>query len=215
VFSDERRLLRTDRLLLAEGLLDLRRNTSVLLVDDDEPILLSLGNYLARNSFDVQTAASGESALSLFRNATFGLVITDLVMGGISGIEVLQEIKKINSETDVFILTGQGDMTRAIDALRLGAADFLLKPCDADELILRMERVLEKQEAQRKIKVYEKFLPICVYCKKIRDDTGARPGTGRWLQLEEYLSQKSGVELTHGCCPECYGRVLKNWQRHE
>ena len=187
------------------------RNTSVLLVDDDEPILLSLCNYLEKNNFDVQTAASGEAAMSLFRNACFDLVITDLVMDGISGLEVLEEIKKINSETGVFILTGQGDMARAIEALRSGAADFLLKPCDTDELILRMRRVLEKQEIVKKIKIYEKFLPICMYCKKIRDDTGTEWGAGKWLQLEEYLSQKSGTELTHGCCPECYDRFMENW----
>jgi DNA-binding NtrC family response regulator len=188
------------------------RNTSVLLVDDDEPILLSLRNYLEKNNFEVQAAASGEAALSLFRNACFDLVVTDLVMDGINGLEVLQEIKKINSETGVFILTGQGDMTRAIEALRLGAADFLLKPCDADELVLRMERVLEKQEAVKKIKIYEKFLPICMYCKKIRDDTGTEWGAGKWFQLEEYLTQKSGAELTHGCCPECYDRFMENFE---
>jgi DNA-binding NtrC family response regulator len=187
-------------------------NKAVLLVDDEEPILTSFGNYLERNNFYVQTATSGEAALAEFRTRFFDLVITDLVMDGISGIEVLQEIKKINSEVGVFILTGQGDMTLAIEALRLGAADFLLKPCDADELIIRMGRVLEKQEALKKIKIYEKFLPICMYCKKIRDDTGTEWGAGRWLQLEEYLSQKSGVDLTHGCCPECYDRFLQNWE---
>ena len=185
------------------------RNKTVLLVDDDEPILISLGDYLERNNFRVQTANSGEAALSLFRTAFFDLVITDLVMGGISGIQVLQEVKKINSEIGVFILTGQADMMPAIEALRAGADDFLMKPYDADELILRMERVLAKQEIMKKNKIYEKLIPICTYCKKIRDDTGTRHGAGRWLQLEEYLSRKSGADLTHGCCPECY----ENWHR--
>jgi DNA-binding response OmpR family regulator len=189
------------------------RNNDVLLVDDDEPILISLGNYLERNNFRVQTANSGEAALSLFRTAFFDLVITDLVMGGISGIQVLQEIKKINSEIGVFILTGQADITLAIEALRAGAADFLMKPYDADELILRMERFLEKQEIMKKNKIYEKLIPICMYCKKIRDDTGTQHGAGRWLQLEEYLSRKSGADLSHGCCPECYGRLIQKWQK--
>ena len=182
------------------------RNNDVLLVDDDEPILISLGNYLERNNFRVQTANSGEAALSLFRAAFFDLVITDLVMGGISGIQVLQEIKKINSEIGVFILTGQADMTLAIEALRAGADDFLIKPYDADELILRMDRILEKQEAVKKNRIYEKIIPICMYCKKIRDDTGTQHGAGIWLQLEEYLRRKSRADLSHGCCPECYER---------
>jgi DNA-binding NtrC family response regulator len=179
---------------------------TVLLVDDEEPILQSLGNYMELNDFHVKTAKSGEDALAVFRTSSFDLVVTDLVMDGISGLEVLKAIKKIKSETGVFILTGQGDMTMAIEALRSAADDFLLKPCDADELILRMENVLEKQKALRKIKIYETFLPICMYCKKIRDDTGTRKGAGRWLQLEDYLTIKRGIDLTHGCCPECYDK---------
>ncbi len=187
------------------------RNKAVLLVDDEEPVLISLRNYLERNNFYVKTAKSGEAALAEFRTGVFDLVITDLAMDGISGIEVLQEIKKINAETGVFILTGQGDISLAIEALRSGADDFLLKPCDADELVLRMGRVLEKLEALKKNKIYEKVIPICMYCKKIRDDTGTQYGAGRWRQVEEYLSQKSGADLTHGCCPECYERQKESW----
>jgi len=186
---------------------------AVLLVDDEEPILISLGNYLERNDFYIKTAKSGEDALAVFPTCSFNLVITDLVMDGISGIEVLREIKKINSEIGVFILTGQGNMTRAIEALRSGADDFLLKPYDPDELILRMDRVFEKQEALRKIKIYEKFLPICMYCKKIRDDADTQKGDGKWLQLEEYLNKKTGIDFTHGCCPECYDTHKDNWLR--
>jgi ActR/RegA family two-component response regulator len=187
------------------------RNKYILLVDDERPILESLGNYLERNEFNVKTAQSGEDALAAFRSAPFDLVVTDLIMDGISGIEVLKEIKKINFESCVFILTGKANMELAIEALRSGADDFILKPCDADELILKMERSFEKQEMLRKIKLYEKFLPICMYCRKIRDDTGTLPGCGRWLQVEEYLRQKSGVDMTHGCCPECYGKLKQDW----
>lgn len=130
-------------------------NKAVLLVDDEELVLMSLGNYLERNNFYVRTAKSGEAALAEFRAGVFDLVITDLAMEGISGLEVLQEIKKFSAETGVFILTGQDDITKAIEALRLGADDFLLKPCDPDELILRIGRVFEKQKALEKNKIYE------------------------------------------------------------
>jgi DNA-binding response OmpR family regulator len=188
-----------------------RQQKAVLLVDDEEPILISLGDYLQRGGFFVKTAKSGEDALAVLPAYSFDLVITDLVMDGISGLEVLQKIKKTNSEIGVFILTGQGNMNRAIEALRSGADDFLLKPYDPDELILRMKCVFTKQEALRKIKIYEKFLPICMYCKKIRDDTGEHRGSGKWLQLEEYLRKKSGVNFSHGCCPECYDAHKDNW----
>jgi len=185
------------------------RKKSILLVDDERPILLSLGNYLERNNFAVQTADSGEIALALFQATFFDLVITDLVMGGLNGIELLQAIKKINPEVGIFIFTGHGDLDFAIEALRSGADDFLLKPYDPEDLILRIERVFKAQELRRKIKIYEKILPICMYCNKIRDDSGASHGSGKWLRLDEFLNRKSGVELSHGCCPDCYDKEMK------
>jgi DNA-binding NtrC family response regulator len=178
---------------------------TVLLVDDERPILKSLANYLEKNAFYVKPAECGEAALTEFRSAQYyDLVITDLFMPGISGFDVLKKIKKAHAETGVFILTGHGNMSRAIEALRSGADDFILKPCDAEELILKMERFFEQQEARRMIKIYEKFLPICMYCKRIRDDSGMEVGKGRWMPVEEYLCHKSGADLTHGCCPECF-----------
>lgn len=187
-------------------------NKAVLLVDDEQPILKSLSNYLEKNAFDVKQAISGEDALAELSSASsFDLVITDLVMAGISGLEVLKQIKKSHYETGVFILTGHGNMARAIEALRSGADDFILKPCDAEELIYKMERFFEKQDALRTIKIYEKFLPICMYCKKIRDDSGTEPGNGQWINIEEFICHKSGTDLSHGCCPECLEKQLISW----
>ena len=75
----------------------------------------------------------------------FDLVITDLMMPGIDGFGVLKAVKKLAPQTSVIILTGYGDMRAAIDALRLGADDFTLKPCEVDELVFRIRRCLEKQ----------------------------------------------------------------------
>ncbi len=188
-------------------------NKAVLLVDDEQPILKSLSNYLEKNAFAVKPVLSGEDALAEFSSTTsFDLVITDLVMAGISGMVVLKEIKKLNDEVGVFILTGHGNMTLAIEALRSGADDFIIKPCDADELIFKMQRFFEKQNALRKIKIYEKFLSICMYCKKIRDDSGTEPGKGQWIPIEDYLCDKSGTDLSHGCCPECLEKQMVEWK---
>ncbi len=181
------------------------RNNTVLLVDDEQPILRSLSHYLSKRDFNVKLAICGEDALTELSSApSIDLVITDLVMAEMDGLEVLKKIKSIDNLIGVFILTGHGNMEMAIEALRSGADDFILKPCDADELIFKMERFFEKQELLRKIKIYEKFLPICMYCKNIRDDSGKKTGTGKWMPLEEYICQKSGADLTHGCCPECF-----------
>ncbi len=114
---------------------------AVLLVDDELPILYSLGNYLEKNVFYVKLAVNGEDALAEFRSTTsFDLVITDLVMPGINGLDVLKEIKKINSKIGVFILTGYGHTALAIEELRSSADEIIFKPCDPDELISKMKR---------------------------------------------------------------------------
>ena len=180
------------------------RNKTILLVDDEQPVLESLGNYLEKNSFKVTPVVNGEDALTAFRSTYFDLVITDLIMPGMSGLELVKEIKKTRCETGAFILTGHGNIVWAIDALRSGADDFILKPCDAEELLRTMECFFKKQDVLRKIKIHKKIIPICMYCKKIRDTSTTESGSEKWVELDEYLYNTIGAELSHGCCPDCF-----------
>ncbi len=180
------------------------KNKNILLVDDEETILSSFRKSFEYEGYTVTTASNGEQAVTILQNTHFDLVITDLVMPGVDGIGVLREAAKKDPDICVIILTGYGDMTSAIEALRLGADDYLLKPCDTDELLLRVSRCLEKQDAMRKVKLYENILPICMYCKSIRDDTGTEHGKGKWMKVDQYLYHKSGTIISHGCCPECF-----------
>ncbi len=180
------------------------KNRSILLVDDNEIVLNSFGEDLRRENFDVTLASSGEKAFDLLEENKFDLVVTDLLMDEIDGIQVLQKVKKLNFLTGVIILTGDGDMTSAIEALRLGADDYLLKPCDSNELIIRIERCIAKLAALKKIQFYENILPVCMYCKSIRDDGGVEPGKGPWLKMEKYIHKQNGTNVSHGCCPRCY-----------
>jgi len=182
----------------------------ILLVDDEEIILKSFRKDFEIENYAVTTAESGEEAFTILENDQFDIVLTDLVMPGIDGIDVLKKAKKLNPETGVIILTGYGDMTSAIEALRLGADDYLLKPCDVDELLLRIARCLEKKEAFRKVKSYETILPICMYCKKIRDDTGAESGNGKWITIEKYLREKNGTLMSHTFCSQCREQAEKD-----
>lgn len=176
---------------------------SILLVDDEEIILNALGRDLEHNGYVVSLASSGEEAISRLREKNYDLVVTDLVMTGMDGLQVLKESKKVDPDIGVFILTGYGDMDSAIDALRLGADDYLQKPVDTDELLLRIDRCLEKKEALRKLKIYETIIPVCCVCGKIRDDTGVEPGHGKWLKPDVFIYTKTSAEVTHAYCPEC------------
>jgi DNA-binding response OmpR family regulator len=186
-------------------------NKSILLVDDEAIILYSFGRDLEHEGYDVTSAASGEEAIDRLREKKYDLVITDLVMTGAGGIEVLKEAKKIDPATGVFILTGYADMTSAVDALRLGADDYLQKPVDTDEMLIRINRCLERQEAWRKIQVYEKIIPVCCMCGMIRDDTGVEPGQGEWLKTDMYIHKKTTAEVSHCYCPTCSKKARQDF----
>lgn len=183
---------------------------SLLVVDDEALIRHSLARDFAIAGLDVTTTANGEEAVALIAAAVFDIVVTDLMMPGLDGLEVLAAAKRKSPTTIVVILTGNGVMESAINALRLGADDFLQKPCDSDELLYRISACFVKQEMQRKIALYEEFLPVCCYCRKIRDDRRGKKGGGRWYSLEEYFNRIGRVRISHGCCPDCFADQMKN-----
>ncbi len=176
---------------------------SLLLVDDDPYILEGIGEDLESNGYQVTRASSGESAVELLGANHFDLVITDLVMESTDGIQVLKKTKELNSNIQVIILTGFGDVDSAIEALRSQADDFLLKPCESQEMLFRVKNCLEKQELTRKINLYQKILPMCCVCKKIRDDSGRQPGTGDWITIEQFIHEQARLDITSSYCPDC------------
>lgn len=183
---------------------------SLLLADDEQIIRKTLYRELTNENFEVLTAASGEEAVEQIKNSCFDLVITDLNMSGIDGFQVLKAAKKTCAQTMVIILTGYGSMEAIVDALRLGADDFLQKPCDTDELLYRITNCFVKQELLKKVSLYEMFLPVCCYCKKIRDDLHGEQGEGNWYSPEDYFKNAKGmVRVTHCCCPECYTKQME------
>lgn len=184
----------------------------ILLVDDEQLIVDSLARELTCDAshLTVARALGGAEAIDRINNGCFDLVVTDLQMPQTDGFEVLKAAKRKDAQTMVIILTGYADLGAAIAALRLGADDFLQKPCDPDELLLRISNCLDKQDLQKKLAFYEKILPMCSYCRKIRDDQPGAPGEGRWYSLEEYLDRVQGVSVSHGCCPTCCERVLSS-----
>jgi YesN/AraC family two-component response regulator len=136
------------------------------------------------------------------------MLITDLVMGAVGGLDVLKKAKELDPEMMAIVLTGFGDLSSAIDALRLNADDYLQKPCESEALHFRISRCFEKLELKREISRYEEILPVCCVCKKIRDDSGTGPGKGKWMSLEEYMHCKKGVGVTSTYCPKCFEKAM-------
>jgi YesN/AraC family two-component response regulator len=181
---------------------------NLLIVDDDPFILEGIGEDLKSNGYEVTRASSGESAVQLLESTHFDLVITDLVMGSTNGIQVLKKTKEIDSDIQVIILTGYGDIDSAIDALRSQVDDFLLKPCESQEMLFRVKNCLEKLELTRKINLYQKILPMCCVCKKIRDDANRQPGSGEWITIEKFIHEQAELDITSSYCPDCAKKTM-------
>ncbi len=141
-------------------------NKSILLVDDEENILASIGWVLKKNDFNVTTASSGREAIEILRTGHFDLVITDLIMAGIDGIAVLKKAKSLYSDIGVIILTGHGAVGSAVKALKLGADDYLQKPCDIDDLLNKAKRSFERQDMVAQLRDQNELLKREITARK-------------------------------------------------
>ncbi len=125
----------------------------VLVVDDEQAMLVALRGLLSREGYEVETASSGEEAVSRIETGNFHVVITDLSMSGISGLQVLERCREFDPDLAVIMITAYGSEKTAVQAMKLGAADYLPKPFDNDELrvIVRraMDTVLLKRDHRR------------------------------------------------------------------
>jgi CheY-like chemotaxis protein len=119
---------------------------NILVVDDSATFRKMIVELLVKKGYCVESASSGEEALKMFKNGTYQIVLTDIILPGMSGLNLLKLIKEIKPDIDVIIVSGNDSSYTAIKALRLGAYDFIVKPVD-DETILYnvVERTLEKQ----------------------------------------------------------------------
>ena len=107
-----------------------------ILVVDDEPAQRELvSGFLKKQGFNVTSAESGEKALELFRQESFDLVLTDQKMPNMSGLDLLQAIHAINTETAVVLMTAYGSIESAVSSIKGGAIDYLTKPMNLDELL--------------------------------------------------------------------------------
>ena len=121
-------------------------STQVLLIDDEEEFVSTLTERLQLRAVDATFATDGERGLQLVASGSFHVVILDVMMPGLGGLEVLQRIKEIKPQTPVILLTGHGDEKEAIRGMRLGALDYLMKPVDIEELIIKMHEAVARTE---------------------------------------------------------------------
>ncbi len=132
--------------------------SKLLLIDDEEAIVRVLSISLKSDGYDVLTAYSGEEGIGVFLKESPDIVLTDIKMPGMDGIEVLKRVKENNPDAEVIIITGHGDMHSAIEALKLGASDFINKPFRDEVLEITLKRAEEKLLIKRKLREYTEDL---------------------------------------------------------
>jgi len=156
---------------------------TLLLVDDEEDIREVLGIFLGELGYPVLTAENGKTALDIFRRENPPIVLSDIKMPVMDGIELLKAIKEENPDTEVIMITGHGDMELAIESLKLEATDFITKPINEDALEIALKRAIEKISMRHQLREYTENLERMVEEK-----------SARLVQIERQLAVGQAIE---------------------
>lgn len=133
------------------------RGSSVLLVDDEQVFTGNMSKLLTNRGYRVTAVNDGASAIRALQENRYDVVVLDLKMPGMDGIATLKEIQKLELFTETLILTGHGSIDTALEALRLGAYDYLTKPCEIDDLVEKIEGAWKKKDREEQRDRQEKI----------------------------------------------------------
>lgn len=131
-------------------------HTTILVVDDKEQMREVLRKFLAAEGYKVQTAASATEALTHIESTRFDLILSDIRMPGIDGVELLKRVRARDREAIVILMTAFGSIEAAINAIKLGAADYVSKPFEVEDVLLRIKRALKERGLRRRVAALEK-----------------------------------------------------------
>lgn len=197
----------------------------LLVVDDEPDIAFYLKDLLEGEGYAVLSATSGREALELAESHKIDIMITDIRMPQMDGIELLDSISHFDRDIQTIVMTGHGEMDTAIEAMKRGSLNYLKKPINYEELLItirhglnlvelrealerKTNELIESNEKLKKalseIKQLSRFLPICSSCKKIRDEEGG------WQRLEAYIETHTESVFSHSLCPECGEKLYGN-----
>ncbi len=178
----------------------------ILMAEDDAVSRMVLKAMLQKAGHEVVTAENGLQAWESWRSQFCPILISDWNMPELDGLGLCREIRKPGDAryTYIILLTANGGKANYLEAMEAGVDDFLTKPADDEQLLARLhvaERILGLRKHVRQL---EGLLPVCAWCKKIRDEEG------EWNQMETYISRyHTETRFTHGSCPECAANFLR------
>ena len=177
-----------------------------ILIAEDDPVSVKVLQFtLQHYGHEVVAAASGSEAWEKFDAEPVRVIVSDWMMPGLNGLELCQKVRaRPKTDYTYFILltainTGRDNLRQAMDA---GIDDFLTKPLDREAILMRLrvaERILE---FTTQIRMLKELIPICMYCKRVRDDSNY------WDQVENYIHEHTGSNFSHGICPPCFDKQI-------
>ena len=195
----------------------------LLIAEDDRITRRFLEHSLGRWGYDVVVTSDGDAAWRVLSQPDPPpLAILDWMMPGMDGIEICRKVRAKTAATSTYIilLTTKNGKEDIVTGLRAGADDYLTKPFDVEELQARVQvgvrlvelqqkladRVDELAEALAQVKQLSGLLPMCAWCRKVRDDSNY------WQQIETYVVRHLDTQFSHGICPDCYAKVRSSGQ---
>lgn len=196
------------------------KRLKILIADDNALSRKILESALSLPEHELVVACDGKQALEKIQQPdSADLLILDWIMPGMDGVEVCHHVRQSERPLPQYIilLTSRGEKRDIVAGLEAGADDYITKPFDKKELLARVQagfrilnlqralakRAKELEEALSEVKTLEGLLPICSYCRKIRNDKDY------WQELELYVEERSDARFSHGICPGCYEKIIK------
>ena len=184
-----------------------------LIADDDPVAAMAVSRSMSNWGFEVAVVHDGLAAWEHLTSGDSALAIVDWEMPGLEGPELCRRVRSDASLAHLYLilLTARNSSTDLVAGLEAGADDYLIKPVDLNELRARVhvgvrvvslqarlaEKVSELQATLDSVRQLRGLLPICAYCKRIRDDRNY------WQRVEVYVSEHTDATFTHGICPSC------------
>ncbi|RMF92620.1 MAG: diguanylate cyclase [Candidatus Schekmanbacteria bacterium] len=143
---------------IKQGILTIKQNQplkneekhKILVIDDEEVMRCMLNDVLTDEGFDVELASNGFEGIGKIKSNNYDLIITDIVMPELDGMEVLKKAKEISPNSDVLVMTGYASVETAVKSMRLGATDYIVKPFNIEQIQIVVQRTIEKRQLQRK-----------------------------------------------------------------
>jgi len=177
----------------------------ILIAEDCQFSRKLLAAILEKMGHVVVSAGDGLEAWRAYSEAPAPLIISDWTMPRSDGLRLCETVRRADRlpYTYFIMLTEHGGKQNYLKAIEAGVDDFIVKPLDSDELAARIHVAQRILGLHDRVRTLEKFLPICMYCKKIRD------ADNTWQDIERHIAKRTETRFSHGICPECNETIVE------